>query len=112
MSGPFIPIADVLRHFRTPATITLPGEAEPGPSITGAWLPAPPIEVPPGAELTLVESRYRMGFARADAPGLIRGALITAAGPEGGGVKTWRVDVIESPTDDELRVLMLPVPAA
>jgi hypothetical protein len=111
----FVPLEQVIPHFRTFATIALPGDgpllpdAPEQPQVSMAWLPAPSSAVPPSIEVQGVEPRHRMAFRGADAAGLKSGAIIRAAGPEGGPVKTWRVDVIDQAASDEVRVLVVPV---
>ena|SRR6185503_13588536 len=100
--------------FGLAATLALPGESpllplESEQPVTVVWLPAPSSALPPGVDVSAVEPRNRLAFRRAEVPSLRQGAIVKVPAVGGGPIKTWRVDVIDEASAEEIRVLVLPV---
>jgi hypothetical protein len=100
--------------FGQPATIALRDDHPdlpfgPEQTVTAVWLPAPSSALPPGVDVNAVEPRHRLAFRRAEVPTLRQGSIIKVASVSGGPAKTWRVDVIDEASAEEIRVLVLPV---
>lgn len=99
--------------FGLPATLALSGEGqlphEAEVAVTVVWLPAPSTSLPPGVDVSAVEPRNRLAFRRSEVPMLHQGSLVKVPAVGGGPIKTWRVDVIEESSAEEVRVLVLPV---
>jgi hypothetical protein len=100
--------------FGLPAILELPGSSPDLPNgavmaVTVVWLPAPSSALPPGVDVSAVEPRNRLAFRRSEVPSLRTGAIVKVPAVGGGPIKTWRVDVIDEASAEELRVLVLPV---
>jgi hypothetical protein len=100
--------------FGLAATLAHPGETPYLPhaaevAVTGVWLPADASAVPPGLEVSALEPRHRLAFRRSEVPSLRTGAIVKMPEVQDGPVKTWRVDVIDEASAEEIRCLVLPV---
>lgn len=75
---------------------------------TGIWLTPRTEDVPVGTEFQRRERRRVMALRATAVSSVPRGTVINAPETEGGTIRRWRVDGIDSQEPEQVRVVLVP----
>lgn len=96
--------------FGLPCTLTVPGGTP--VAATGVWATLQTLPMPPGLEARVAEARKVLALRGDELPFVPHGTLIEIAERAGQPLRTWRVDGWERADEEDLRVLLVPVPSS